>query len=211
MKTKFTDFIKESLDIHYGISNIFSEEHRTMLSRKCLMVDVDKIYTLDNKIYIILEDKYKFESKLAKYKITEKESWQRKILKKFSTKLNSFFVLFEESTKVLLRVNQKNENIPTKLPYNRHDLIEHDTANKLYLETRSFSGNLYVKSVMYLKDSIDQNIIDQINKQYKMFEVDLSKEKEGFIIIKSDTNEEYKIVIGSKKSWVDQYWKMKIM
>ncbi len=206
---RFLEFIKESGLFHYGTSHIFSEEHRSMLPKNCYMVDVDALYTLNNKIYIVLEDKYKFESKMSKYQIIDKRSWQRQVLKKLSEKIDAFFVILEEKSKTYLRVNENDEDIPTKLPNNRKDLVEHNTANKLYLEIRSYRGQLVIKSIMYLKNGIESYLVDELKQHYRTIEVDIFDP--NFIKMTENDNRQYKIIAGDEESWIQQYKYMKLL
>ena len=205
METKFNEFINESRGTWYGISNIFSEGHRKYLNDNSYMVDIDALYTLDGKINVVMEDKYKFESRMSKYQIIDVRSWQRKVLRKFAAKINSHFVILEERSRTYLRVNERNEDIPTKIPYNNKKLVQHATANNMYLEIRGFGLN--IKSVMYIKDTIDPIVINEIKQHYRTLEISL----DGKDISINEDGKIYKIKPEDKESWMKQYSYLKLL
>ena len=199
MITKFKIF--ESKKSFYRISNKFSEEHRIYLPDNCLLSDIDLIYTQENEIKTIVEDKYIFKNQLND--ILNPNYWQRKGLLNFTNTLNCSLILNEQSTDKWIYVKKDNSQVNVDTNYINNKLNtfkKHNTEEKLYIEIRYNK----VISVMYINE-LDPILIDILSKKFRLFKININDN-----ITISELNGQT-LNINSPEDWKKVYSEFKLL
>lgn len=202
----------------YTGGNLFSNSHRfPNLPENCPMVDVDNLIIDENfEIVGILEDKFKFESKMLGNPISSEGTWQIKMLNKICNSINIKLYLSETSTnKLYLVSDDKTEEVDNKSISNFRIL---NTSDIIYLEIRNrmckslmfrtsgiknLGQNLIFKSSQKLSSliGVDTYLINDVLKDGLIYILKYGDSRYNYHIIKSDDPE----------SWSDIYSKLKLM
>ena len=173
--------INEDKDRRWGVSNLFSEWHREIGNAQ-YMIDIDGVYwdRTNNKIAVILEDKYMFKG-LEHSNLLQKNNFMRNMLNIFSSHINATLVFCETSTNKWYYVDGSNviKNDKIEEALKKYEYI--NTENKLYIEMPHATPT----TVMYINDGLPQTLINYLSEFYETIEVKVNEEEK---IITIDNN-----------------------
>ena len=188
-----------------GQINIFSSNHRKHLTSKEYMMDIDIIYTFEDKIKCIVEDKYKFINNLSS--ILDPDYWQRRALISLSKTTDIPILGYEKTTDEWIHIKKNNthkylDNMEERLK----DFDIHETQNKLFLEVRFNNNIAKIIAIMYV-DYLDPIIYNQLSEYYDMYKVNIIDD----VIEITRDSDNVKYIISNDEDWINVYNELKLM